>query len=97
MAEAIEQTTTSSTSLHEDKFAALLSGGWDGSIQEAVDDDVTLLGRYYERFGDHGVPIARRVTYLVTGVLSQETRPLGQRDHADVGRARTAAPRPAGS
>jgi len=25
------------------------------------------VGRYYERFGDHGVSIARRVVYLVTG------------------------------
>ena len=33
--------------------------------QEAV--DLTLLSRYYERFGDHGVSVARRVRYLVTG------------------------------
>ena len=70
IAESIEQDDDLLDELHEDTFAALLSGGWDGSIQEAV--DVTLLGRYYERFGDHGVSIARRVTYLVTGVLSQE-------------------------
>ena len=37
-----------------------------GTTQETI--DVTLLGRYYERFGDHGVSVARRVTYLVTGV-----------------------------
>ena len=29
--------------------------------------DVTLLGRYYERFADHAVSVARRVVYLVTG------------------------------
>ena len=29
--------------------------------------DVTLVGRYYERFGDHGVSVANRITYLVTG------------------------------
>jgi phosphate transport system protein len=29
--------------------------------------DVTLCGRYYERFCDHAVSVARRVVYLVTG------------------------------
>ena len=51
--------------LHQDTFTALLGGNWNGTPQETV--DVTLLGRYYERFGDHAVSIARRVTFLVTG------------------------------
>jgi len=51
--------------LHEDTFAALLGGAWSGTPQETV--DVTLLGRYYERFGDHAVSVARRITYQVTG------------------------------
>ena len=34
-------------------------------IETAV--DVTLLGRYYERFADHAVSVAKRVVYLVTG------------------------------
>jgi phosphate transport system protein len=29
--------------------------------------DATLCARYFERFGDHGVAIARRVNFLVTG------------------------------
>jgi phosphate transport system protein len=29
--------------------------------------DLTLLGRYYERFADHAVSVAHRVIYLVTG------------------------------
>jgi phosphate transport system protein len=29
--------------------------------------DVTLVGRYYERFADHAVSVAKRVVYLVTG------------------------------
>ena len=27
----------------------------------------TLLARFYERYGDHAVSVARRVIYLVTG------------------------------
>ncbi|PFG44386.1 phosphate transport system protein [Isoptericola jiangsuensis] len=51
--------------LHQDTFGATLAPGWTGTAQETV--DVTLLGRYYERFGDHGVSVARRITFLVTG------------------------------
>ena len=34
--------------------------------------DLTLAGRYYERFADHGVSVARRVVYLVTGERAAE-------------------------
>src|SRR5690606_3192200 len=57
-------------SLHQDTFTALLDGTWSGTPQETV--DVTLVGRYYERFGDHGVSIAKRVTYLVTGDFADD-------------------------
>ena len=36
--------------------------------------DVTLLGRYYERFADHAVSVARRVVYLVTGERHHPTQ-----------------------
>jgi phosphate transport system protein len=51
--------------LHRRLFAVLLDPSWDGGIERAI--DVTLCGRYYERFCDHAVSVARRVTYLVTG------------------------------
>jgi phosphate transport system protein len=34
-------------------------------IETAI--DVTLIGRYYERFADHAVSVARRLIFLVTG------------------------------
>jgi phosphate transport system protein len=34
--------------------------------------DVTLLGRYYERFADHAVAVAKRVVFLVTGEHADE-------------------------
>lgn len=70
VAEKIEQDDDRLDALHQDVFTALLSGGWEGSPQETV--DVTLVSRYYERFGDHGVSIARRMVYLVTGDFSEE-------------------------
>jgi phosphate transport system protein len=46
---------------------------WQHGIETAV--DVTLLGRYYERFADHAVSVARRVVYLVTGDYADEIDP----------------------
>jgi phosphate transport system protein len=51
--------------LHRRLFTALLDPHWQGGIESAI--DVTLCGRYYERFCDHAVSVARRVIYLVTG------------------------------
>lgn len=55
--------------LHAQVFSAQLSGEWTGTPQQTVDS--TLLSRYYERFGDHGVSIARRIIYLVTGDMDE--------------------------
>lgn len=54
--------------LHASTFAATAQGTL--SPQQTV--DVTLCARFYERFGDHAVSIARRVLYLVTGEISDE-------------------------
>jgi phosphate transport system protein len=64
-AEGIERDDDLLDSLHEETFRVLLSPTWTGTAQQTV--DVTLLGRYYERFGDHAVSVARRIVYLVTG------------------------------
>lgn len=51
--------------LRRDHFATVLADDWSGTTEQAI--DVALLGRYYERFGDHAVAVARRVIYLMTG------------------------------
>jgi phosphate transport system protein len=51
--------------LHKRLFGVLLDPGWQGGTEVAI--DVTLCGRYFERFCDHAVSVARRVIYLVTG------------------------------
>lgn len=65
VAEALERDDDIIDALHQETFNLLLAPEWQGTVQESV--DVTLVGRYYERFGDHGVSVARRVTFLVTG------------------------------
>ena len=51
--------------LHRALFHAVLDPGWTHGVEAAV--DVTLLSRFYERFADHAVTIAKRVVYVVTG------------------------------
>lgn len=54
--------------LHRDLISILLAEDWAHGIETAI--DMTLLGRYYERFADHAVSISRRVYFLVTGEYS---------------------------
>jgi phosphate transport system protein len=58
--------------LHRQLFRELLSKDWPHGMESAI--DVTLLGRYYERFADHAVSVARRVVYLVTGEREMQVR-----------------------
>jgi phosphate transport system protein len=59
--------------LHRTLFQHLLDDRWKHGIETAV--DVTLVGRYYERFADHAVSVAKRVVYLVTGEHADELTP----------------------
>lgn len=51
--------------LHRDLFTAVLSDTWTHGVEAAI--DVTLLSRFYERFGDHAVTVARRIKHVATG------------------------------
>ncbi|SEM28338.1 MULTISPECIES: phosphate signaling complex protein PhoU [Rhodococcus] len=53
--------------LHRHLFSVLMDREWKHGVAAAV--DVTLLGRFYERFADHAVEVARRVIFLVTGKM----------------------------
>lgn len=64
-AQRIEQTDDQLDELHRDMFTRLAEGAWQHGTTSAV--DIALLSRYYERFGDHAVTVARRVIFLVTG------------------------------
>jgi phosphate transport system protein len=45
-------------------FQILFSEDWSHGVEPAV--DAVLIGRYYERFADHAVAIARQVNFVVT-------------------------------
>ncbi|MFI5533652.1 phosphate signaling complex protein PhoU [Kitasatospora sp. NPDC051853] len=61
----LEQDDDAIDALHRELFSHLLDDRWQHGIETAV--DVTLVGRYYERFADHAVSVAKRVVFLVTG------------------------------
>ena len=65
LADKMKQYDDTLDRLHRDLFTAVLSDSWSNGVEAAI--DVTLLSRFYERFGDHAVSLARRVIYIVTG------------------------------
>lgn len=56
--------------LHRHLFTVLMDRDWTHGVAAAV--DVTLLGRYYERFADHAVLIGRRVVFQATGKTPEQ-------------------------
>ena len=63
--------------LHRHLFTVLMDTHWKHGVAAAV--DITLLGRFYERFADHAVEIGRRVVFQATG----GARPDLQREPED--------------
>ena len=51
--------------LHKHMFSVLMDRNWSHGVGPAV--DITLLARFYERYADHAVAVARRIVYVVTG------------------------------
>lgn len=64
----IEKDDDEMDTLHREVISALTGSSWNKGIDSAI--DLTLLGRYYERYADHAVSVARRVYFLVTGEYS---------------------------
>ena len=65
LAQAIEAEDDSMDALRRKLFTIVLSPNWAHGTEAAI--DMTLLGRYYERYADHAVAVARRTIFIVTG------------------------------
>ena len=63
-----------------------------GDIQPAV--QLALIGRYYERIGDHAVNIGERVRYMVDGWLPSTPAPRGCTPRSRSGPMPRRSPRP---
>ncbi|MEY2769524.1 MAG: hypothetical protein RL359_1160 [Actinomycetota bacterium] len=65
MAIMLEREDDEMDNLHRELITTLAGLNWSHGVETAI--DLTLLGRYYERFADHAVSVSRRVYFLVTG------------------------------
>jgi phosphate transport system protein len=65
MALQVEKDDDEMDELHKKVIIGITNNGGAITIESAI--DLTLLGRYYERFADHAVAVARRVYFLVKG------------------------------
>ncbi|MBB6555900.1 phosphate transport system protein [Nonomuraea rubra] len=61
----LEQDDDAMDRLHRRLFRNILAKDWQHGVEPAI--DITLVGRYYERYADHAVRVAQDVVYLVTG------------------------------
>ena len=65
MAGTLDDDDDAMDDLHRHMFSVLMDPSWTHGVGPAV--DITLLARFYERYADHAVTVARRVVYVVTG------------------------------
>ena len=72
MAAALDDLDDRLDSLHRDYIAEIFAAHDEEclTLQEGV--QLALIGRYYERIGDHAVNIGERVRYMVTGWMPEQ-------------------------
>jgi phosphate transport system protein len=65
LARRLDEEDDAMDDLHRHLFSVIMDKDWGHGVPSAV--DITLLGRFYERFGDHAVSVAKRTVFVVTG------------------------------
>ncbi|MBI2710254.1 MAG: phosphate signaling complex protein PhoU [Actinobacteria bacterium] len=73
LAAALDDLDDRLDTVHHEFIEALFEERGDESLPLQVAVQMALIGRYYERIGDHAVNIGERVRYMVTGWLPEHT------------------------
>jgi phosphate transport system protein len=66
-ARQIEEEDDRVDEIHRHLFTVIMDKDWEHGVAAAV--DVTLLGRFYERFADHAVSVGKRMVFVATGKM----------------------------
>lgn len=59
--------------LHRQWLRAIFDAHRSGTLEVEAGVQLALVGRYYERLGDHAVNVGNRIVYLATGWLPEHT------------------------
>ncbi|MCU0267351.1 MAG: phosphate signaling complex protein PhoU [Acidimicrobiales bacterium] len=73
LAAALDDMDDQLDALHGDYIQAIFEAHHEGTIDLQASVQLALIGRYYERIGDHAVNIGQRVEYMVTGWLPEHS------------------------
>lgn len=68
--------------VHSTFITQIIESSRAGMLDVECALQLALVGRYYERIGDHAVNVGERVRYMVSGWLPE--RPAASRDHIDI-------------
>lgn len=71
LAAALDDMDDALDQLHRDYIEAIFEAHHAGSMNLEAAVQLALIGRYFERIGDHAVNIGTRVEYMVTGWLPE--------------------------
>lgn len=73
LAAALDDMDDGLDQIHKDYIEAIFEAHHAGDIDLQCSVQLALIGRYYERIGDHAVNIGTRVEYMVTGWLPEHS------------------------
>lgn len=73
LAAALDDLDDRLDAIHRDYVQEIFLAHHDGELKVEGAVQLALIGRYYERIGDHAVNIGERVRYMVTGWLPEHT------------------------
>jgi len=90
LAAALDDMDDQLDQLHADYIQAIFESHHAGTIDLQAAVQLALIGRYYERIGDHAVNIGTRVEYMVTGWLPEHSGAARLRARAEMQEAEQA-------